>query len=267
MGSGVVRVVRGTRRAGRAREILPRRRSGWRRFRPSGISTATSSRSMASGGMPVCSWPSTAMGALPRRRQVRQPDCFVGEFDPHDAGSRRSLLSRPDGTRPCRSSARRRDAGRASPGPAPPAPTAGGALPGRRRPHHTCAGAYRGWPCASATAARRSGDPSSDARGIGAPGRYHAGPGPGSGGRSPARQALRDGTAESGTTHCHGALRRTWAIAGNQLHHQSSLSILFEKPKDVLLAAERVSDDEIRTLHTWLFAVEGVGLVGASVAG
>lgn len=32
-----VRVVRGTRRAGRARGIPPRRRSGWRRFRPSGF--------------------------------------------------------------------------------------------------------------------------------------------------------------------------------------------------------------------------------------
>jgi hypothetical protein len=34
-----------------------------------------------------------------------------------------------------------------------------------------------------------------------------------------------DVQAGASSGHCHGALRRTWAIAGNQLHYQSSRAL------------------------------------------
>ena len=237
MGSGVVRVVRGTRRAGRAREILPRRRSGWRRFRPSGISTATSSRSMASGGMPVCSWPSTAMGALPRRRQVRQPDCFLGEFDPHDAGSRRSLLSRPLAHVP---------AGPVHAGGTPQRVPPGQRLRHPRQAGHCQAGADRITRAQERTEVgpvhrpQRRGDqviPAAMPAGSALPGDITRGPDPDPG------AAHRPGK-HSTMERQNPALLIVMVLCGapgpspeNQLHHQSSRAFSSRNPRTYSLAA------------------------------
>ena len=211
---------------GTAPGIRRRPRSGWPRSRSS-----ESRRPRRAGRRPLAGCPIARARA--RRSCASWPRAGQPAGRPRRLARRRSPASRPTaarraiGRRHGPSSARRPDAAAYFRGPVPQGPTAAGGPRDRRRRRRRCAAASRGWLRASATAVRRSGDPSSYAAGAGAAWLALPGCGPGSAGRSPRARTLR--SKETGmarvypdSAHRRGASRRTGAIVRGHHYRRAS---------------------------------------------